>query len=265
MPIEIQADIQRPTSDEFTALAYEVMACAFEVHNEIGRFCDEKIYKRLVAKRFEGIELEVPVNVTFEDFRKQYFLDMLVRNQAVFEWKAVERLAPQHRGQLLNYLLLCDLPKGKLVNVRPELIEHEFVNTTLRPNDRRSFQVDSQYFRTLNDSDDTWRQFLTAALRDWGVGLDLHLYEAAIAHVFGGEEAVLSNIAILVNGVEIGQQNARLTSSGAALKVTALYENEILFEQHARRFLEHTTLPAIHWVNITRHCVCFKTLQNQED
>jgi GxxExxY protein len=265
MPIEIQADIQRPTSDEFTALAYEVMACAFEVHNEIGRFCDEKIYKRLVAKRFEVIELEVPVNVTFEDFRKQYFLDMLVRNQAVFEWKAVERLAPQHRGQLLNYLLLCDLPKGKLVNVRPELIEHEFVNTTLRPNDRRSFQVDSQYFRTLNDSDDTWRQFLTAALRDWGVGLDLHLYEAAIAHVFGGEEAVLSNIAILVNGVEIGQQNARLTSSGAALKVTALYENEILFEQHARRFLEHTTLPAIHWVNITRHCVCFKTLQNQED
>jgi GxxExxY protein len=265
MPIEIQADIQRPTSDEFTALAYEVMACAFEVHNEIGRFCDEKIYKRLVAKRFDGIELEVPVNVTFEDFRKQYFLDMLVRNQAVFEWKAVERLAPQHRGQLLNYLLLCDLPKGKLVNVRPELIEHEFVNTTLRPNDRRSFQVDSQYFRTLNDSDDTWRQFLTAALRDWGVGLDLHLYEAAIAHVFGGEEAVLSNIAILVNGVEIGQQNARLTSSGAALKVTALYENEILFEQHARRFLEHTTLPAIHWVNITRHCVCFKTLQNQED
>ena len=246
-------------------MAYDVMACAFAVHNEIGRFCDEKIYKRLVARRFGGIQLEVPVTVTFEDFRKLYFLDMLVRNQAMFEWKAVERLSPEHRGQLLNYLLLCDLPKGKLVNVRPELIEHEFVNTTLRPNDRRSFQIDTQHFRPIHDADNTWCQFLTAALRDWGTGLDLHLYEAAIAHVLGGEESALSNIAIVADGIEIGQQKARLTPSGAGFKVTAFYDNEMLFEQHARQFLEHTTLPALHWVNITRHCVCFKTLQRQED
>jgi GxxExxY protein len=265
MPIDIQADIQRPSPNEFAALAYDLKACEFAVHNEVGRFCDEMIYKRLVSKHFAGIELEVPVTVTFDDFRKCYFLDMVVRNQALFEWKAVQRLAPEHRGQLLNYLLLCDLPKGKLINVRPELIEHEFVNTTLRPDDCRSFQIECQHFRSLNDLDRTWCQFLTGALRDWGVGLDLHLYEAAIAHVFGGEEAVLSNIAILVDGVEIGHQKVRLTSSGAAFKVTALYGNETLFEQHAHRFLEHTSLPAIHWVNITRQCVSFKTLARQED
>ena len=265
MPVEIQADIQRPTADEFAVLAYDVMALAFAVHNEIGRFCDEKIYKRLVANRFGGVELEVPVTVTFECFRKQYFPDMLVRSEALFEWKAVERLGPEHRGQLLNYLLLCDLPKGKLINVRPELIEHEFVNTTLRPADRRSFSVDARHFQPLNDADQTWQQFLVAALRDWGTGLDLHLYEAAIAHVFGGDEAVLSDIDILVGGEKIGEQKVRLTSSGATFKVTALYDNETLFEQHARRFLEHTTLPAIHWVNVTRRSVCFKSLGRQED
>lgn len=108
--------------------------------------------------------------------------------------------APEHRGQLLNYLVLCDLPKGKLVSVRPELVEHELVNATLRPADRRSFSVDTRDFWPLNDADRTWQQFLVAALRDWGTGLDLHLYEATIAHVFGGEEAVLSDIDIVVGG-----------------------------------------------------------------
>ena len=265
MPITVDADIQRPSADEFAGLAYDVMACAFSVHNEIGRFCDERIYQRLVAKRFGGVELEVPVTVTFDNFRRQYFLDMLVRGRALFEWKAVEQLAPIHRGQLLNYLLLVDLPKGKLVNVRPELVEHEFVNTTFRPDDRRSFQVDTQQFSPLDDADTAWQQFLDAALRDWGTGLDLHLYEAAIAHLSGGDEAVLTDISIVVAGQTLGQQKVRLTSSGATFKVTSLYENEVLFEQHARRFLEHTTLPAIHWVNVTRQCVTFKTLMRQED
>lgn len=108
MPIDVQAELRRPTPDEFAALAYDVMACAFHVHNEIGRFFEEKVYKRLVAKRFGTAKLEVPVVVSFQDFTKTYFLDMLVRGAALFEWKAIERTGPEHRGQLLNYMLLCD-------------------------------------------------------------------------------------------------------------------------------------------------------------
>ena len=82
--------------------------------------------------------------------------------------------------------------------------------------------------------------------------------------MFGGDDAVVSDIEIVVDGTKIGVQKARLTSSGATFKVTALYDNEITFEQHARRFLEHTALPAIHWVNVTRQTVRFKTLMRQE-
>jgi len=39
----VKADIRRPSPDEFKALAYDFMACIFKVHNEIGRFCEEKI------------------------------------------------------------------------------------------------------------------------------------------------------------------------------------------------------------------------------
>ena len=265
MPITINADIRRPTEDEFKSLAYDVMACIFQVHNELGRFCDEKIYKRLVAKRFGNIETEVPVDVSFETFSRTYFLDMLIHKCTIFELKAVDCLAPEHRGQLLNYLLLADLPRGKLVNLRPELVEHEFVNTTLRPSDRTSFGLDDIEFQPLNHADTTWRDFLIAALRDWGTGLDLQLYESAIAHVFGGDEAVLRNIEIIVDATKIGEQKARLTSSCASFKVTAFNESEQRFEQHARRFLNHTLLPALHWVNVSRNTVRLKTLIRQED
>src|SRR5262249_44842804 len=150
-------DLRRPTPDEFAGLAYDVMACAFQVHNKIGRFFDEKIYKRLIAQRFGGIQLEVPVIVKLDGFEKHYAMDMLVRGAALFEWKAVEALGPEHRGQLLHYLLLCDLPKGKLANVRPELVEHEFVNTTLRPQDRKTFSVDDRHFTPLSDLDTRWK------------------------------------------------------------------------------------------------------------
>jgi GxxExxY protein len=265
VPIEIKADIRRPSPDEFKALAYDVMACIFKVHNEIGRFCDEKIYKRLVAKRFGNIETEVPVIMSFDTFSKSYFLDMLIHGCTIFELKAVERLSPEHRGQILNYLLLADLPRGKLVNLRPEIVEHEFVNTTLRPFDRKSFLVDETEFCPLHSTDATWRDFLLGAIRDWGTGLDLHLYESAISHVFGGDEAVLRNIEVIADDVKIGEQTVRLTSSGATFKVTAIHESEQRYEQHARRFLNHTRLPAVHWVNVTRDTVRLKTLMRQEN
>jgi len=270
MPIEIQTELRRPSSDEFVGLAHDVMACAFQVHNEIGRFFDEKIYKRVVARRFGGVELEVPVVVSCNGFEKRYSLDMVVRGAALFEWKAVEMFAPEHRAQLLHYLMLCDLPKGKLANVRPELIEHEFVNTTLRPEDRRKFCVDDRQFVPLNEQDQLWKEFLTTALRDWGAGLDLRLYEAAVSHVFGGEEQVVREIDIVVGDHKIGVQKTRLTSSNAAFKVTALSEHTLAFENHARRFVNHTKLDAVHWVNVNRQQVLFKTLlkegnQGQED
>ncbi len=73
MPIEVRANIRRPSADEFKSIAYDAMACIFQVHNEMGRFCDEKIYKRLVSKRFGNIITEVPVIVSYDTFTKPYF------------------------------------------------------------------------------------------------------------------------------------------------------------------------------------------------
>jgi hypothetical protein len=77
------------------------------------------------------------------DFQKRYFLDLLVAEGALFEFKAVDALTPAHRSQLLNYLLLAGLAHGKLINVRTQNVQHEFVNTTLTSADRTAFSVDA--------------------------------------------------------------------------------------------------------------------------
>ncbi len=106
------------------------MGQVFQIHNDFGRYFDERIYKRELARRFPGVELEFPITISHGTFSKTYFLDALIASGGPFEFKAVELLAQRHRGQLYNYLLMLDLAHGKLANLRSESVEHEFVNAT---------------------------------------------------------------------------------------------------------------------------------------
>ena len=72
MPITTRIPIRRLSQSEFGDIAYQVMQHVFAIHNEIGRFFDEKIYKLELAQRLPGVRLEEPVEVTFGSFRKTY-------------------------------------------------------------------------------------------------------------------------------------------------------------------------------------------------
>lgn len=262
MPITIPSYVRRVSQQEFGAIAYRAMDVIFAVHNELGRFLEEDIYKLEIAHRIPGSETEVPITVSFENFSKPYFLDLLVEGAAPFELKAVEALAGRHRAQLVNYLLLMELPHGKLVNLRPDLVEHEFVNTTLTRTDRTDFEVLADKWRAPVPDLKPW---LVAALADWGTGLDIHLYEQACTHFFGGPEKVLSEVEIVMEDRRLGTQPVRLAAPGVAFKVTTMSHSGFsAFEDHARRFLAHSTLDAIHWINIFRDTVVFKTLRQKD-
>ena len=126
---------------EFGEVVFETMRHIFVVHDEFGRFFEEKIYQREIAFRMAGAQTEVPIDVTFDDFCKTYYIDLLVSGGAIFELKSVETLADRHRSQLMHYLFLTDVPHGKLVNLRPERVSHEFVNNVLTHQDRTAFEV----------------------------------------------------------------------------------------------------------------------------
>ncbi len=124
--------MRRIAQNEFGEIAFAVMEHVFAIHNEFGRFFDEQIYKRELAARTSDAVLEAPITVSFDSFSKTYYLDVLVKAGGLFEFKASDGIHPRHRGQTINYLLLADLEHAKLVNLRPEVVQHEFVNCSQR-------------------------------------------------------------------------------------------------------------------------------------
>ena len=149
MPISVETQIKGLSQVEFAEVSYAVMAEIFDLQRGLGRLFDEKVYKNALQSRMSNLQTEVEIKVSFRDFQKSYFMDVLASSGAVFELKAIESINQRHRSQLLNYLLLCDLKHGKLVNLRSDSVEHEFVNATQSLEERQTFVVDkAQWLET---------------------------------------------------------------------------------------------------------------------
>ena len=253
MPVTIPGPLRRLSQAEFREVAYEVMGQMFAIHRDLGRFFDEAVYKRELARRLPDVRLEVPIEIAFGPFRKYLFLDAVAGGGGAFEFKAVDRLGGPHRAQLLQYLMLADLAHGKLVNLRPPQVEHEFVNTTLRLADRTRFEVRSDRWDDAVPELAALREFMTALLRDLGTGLMTTVYEEAAAQT----ETL---IAVSVDGHALGDQQVRRVAPETALQVTAFDSLNEGYEVHARRWLAHVNLRAIAWIDVGRRVVTFTVI-----
>ena len=261
MPIHRTAETIRPTQSEFGQIAYDVMNCVYDIHNEFGRFFDEAVYKRELANRMSGMELELPVTVSHGTFSKLYKLDVLAHKRGIFEFKAAESIAPRHRGQAINYLLLFDLPHGKIINVRPERVGDEFVNCHSRLDALRDPCVETASFESTVAGASIFHDHLISIIQDWGAGLETGLYEEALTHFLGGEERVVLPVPVIGSKGPLHDQKMRLLAPDVAFKITAFPDRREAFEIHSHRLLQHTSLKAIHWANITHNHVAFTTIR----
>jgi GxxExxY protein len=260
MPVTVHAEIRRIGQDEFARLAYNVMGHVFSIHAEFGRFLREEIYHCEIARRTGG-RSEVPIEVRHADFRKFYYIDLLVGGSAMFELKTAQRLGPHHRAQLLQYLLLSDLAHGKLVNLQPESVQHEFVNTTLTLADRRQFVVDVANWDDSEAGSRKLRHAVLGLLADCGTCLSVSLYEEALVYLLGGEQNVLHDVEILHEQTILGTQPVLLAEHAVAFRVTAASSrNQERTAEHLGRFLAHTNLRAVQWINIRQGAVTLRTI-----
>ena len=261
MPVEVLGEVRAVKEQVFADVCYKVMGHVFSVRKTMGPFFREQIYQTKICESFQQTQVEVPIIVTHDSFRHEYFIDTVFDAVAVFEWKAVERIHSRHRAQLLNYLMLCELQRGKLVNLRPETIEHEFVNSPLSRKQRQSFNLDRSEFVPQGQSEREWADFMVAALRDWGTGLDLNLYESATEFVFGGAEKTLQEVAIHSGHQFLGNQKTRITPAGSIVKVTALNKQKQSYLKNILRFLRYVEIPVVQWLNIASDTVTFQTIR----
>lgn len=261
MPIVPSITTTRLSQADFQPIASEVMRHVFDIHNEFGRFFDEQVYKREFATRMDGVLLETAVDVTHRSFTKRYFADALVHAGSLFEFKAAEAIHPRHTSQTIHYLLLFDLAHGKVINVRPEKVQHEFVNCHRRLADLRAPAVHDDDWSPETPGAARFRDTLMALIHDWGTGLEISLYEEGLIHFLGGEPAVDVAVPVLGSNGQIAVQRMRLVAPNVAFKLTAISDRRDAFLTHARRLIQHTTVAAIHWANITTNHVTFTTIR----
>lgn len=165
MPIDCPLKIERLSTEEFRSLDYSVMSQMFASQNEIGRLADEQVYRADVAQRLDSagtpFNEETPIKLTHKTFAKKLSLDLVVFRRGVYELKTVASLNSNHVAQLLTYLYLLDMPRGKLVNFRSPTVESRFVNAPIPREERCGFSVADEEFRG-SVSYSNWLSILSA-------------------------------------------------------------------------------------------------------
>lgn len=265
MPIEVDSEIRVFNHDEFHSLAHCVLGIVFNVHNEFGRLLDETIYKRAIELRCAAAGIvparhEVQITVRFEGFEKQYYMDLLFQRGLMVEAKTVESLTTAHFAQALHYLLLTGMSHGLLVNLRPDRVAHQFVSTTLNLAERRQFTIRDAAWKPINEQSRWLRVTVAKLLADWGAFLQVALYRDAIIHFLGGPGVALRKIPIYDGEHALGFHEMCMLCDDTALALTALTDGQQRMRHHLQRFLGHTRLGCIQWVNLNHHDIEFTTL-----
>ena len=265
MPVECNIGLDVLGQERFHAVDKAVMRHAFDIHNTMGRFWDERIYQEELAQRCRAVgfhvDREVLLRASHQGFTKPYYLDMVVERGAVYELKAVEMLNGSHQTQLINYLLLAGLNHGKLVNFRPGSVESRFVSTRLRRQDRLTLRLNDSAWQGDDEAGERMRGILCALLGDWGAFLDVNLYREALLHLLDGPEAGIRPVDVVVEGRVVGSQKMALLTARTAWHLSTLRQHSTSYETHLVRLLRHTPLDKIHWINLDQRAVTLKTLR----
>jgi hypothetical protein len=102
---------------EIEALTAATLGAAFEVSNTLGHGFLEAVYREEVVHSVSYKNLPVG----------SYRADLVVSKSVIVEMKAIERLLPQHVGQILNYLRASGMHVGLLINFGKPRVEYKRV------------------------------------------------------------------------------------------------------------------------------------------
>jgi GxxExxY protein len=111
-----------PLFQKASEITETIIGSAIEVHRNKGPGLIESIYEWCLLKELELRGLSTMsqrlVVIEYKGFTREEPLrfDVLVEECVLVEAKAVERILPIHKAQLLSYMKLLDVPLGLLIN-----------------------------------------------------------------------------------------------------------------------------------------------------
>jgi len=99
-----------------------VIGAAIEVHRQKGPGLLEPICEKCLMRELElqkipaRNQIIVPIEYKGFVFEEPLKLDVFVDGCLILELKAVEKILPIHKAQLMSYMKLLDAPVGLLIN-----------------------------------------------------------------------------------------------------------------------------------------------------
>jgi GxxExxY protein len=111
-----------PLYKKAAGLTETIIAAAIEVHRDKGPGIIESIYEWCLLKELElrglACSSQRAVVIKYKEFTREEPLrfDLLVEGCVLVEAKAIEKILPIHKAQLLSYMKLLNVPLGLLTN-----------------------------------------------------------------------------------------------------------------------------------------------------
>jgi GxxExxY protein len=120
----------RDTEGPYFELTDQILGAAIEVHRRLGPGLLESAYESCLGWElsWRGIEFrrQVPLPIRYRGHKVNcgYRLDLVVNQAVIVEVKAVAKLMPIHRAQVLTYLKLTSIRIGLLINFNVDVLRH---------------------------------------------------------------------------------------------------------------------------------------------
>jgi GxxExxY protein len=131
-----------PLFEKASSLTETVIAAAIEVHRDKGPGLLESIYEWCLRMELElrGLNCvsQKAVTIRYKQFSREELLrfDVLVEGCLFVEVKAVEKVLPIHKAQLLSYMKLLDVPLGLPINFH-EVVVTQGISRLILPGANR--------------------------------------------------------------------------------------------------------------------------------
>ena len=113
---------ERPDrSGDLEAITERTIGAAIEVANGLGHGFLEAVYQKALLHELRQRRLAARAHGAFRVHYKGqdvgcYYADLVVEGSVIVELKTVQKLAPAHVGQVVNYLRASGLSLGLLLN-----------------------------------------------------------------------------------------------------------------------------------------------------
>jgi len=111
-----------PLFTQASEITHDVIGAAIEVHRDKGPGLLESIYEWCLTMELELrghlVKNQKNVVIRYKQFRREEPLrfDLLIDECLFVEVKAVDKVHPIHKAQLLSYMKLLDIPLGLIIN-----------------------------------------------------------------------------------------------------------------------------------------------------